>query len=74
MLIKGLIEEFEKLAQDLADKVKADPDRVNLPMNLITDEEEGREREYKLATYFQIFDSLRKHYEGVEALLGTEED
>ncbi len=73
MLIKDLIDEFEKLAQDLADTVKVDPDRVSLPMNLITDEEEGREREYKLATYFQIFDSLRKHYEGVESLLGSEE-
>jgi GTPase SAR1 family protein len=74
MLIKGLIEEFEKFAQDLADKVKADPDRVSLPMNLITDEEEGREREYKLATYFQLFDGLKKHYETVESLLGSTEE
>jgi GTPase SAR1 family protein len=73
MLIKDLIDEFEKLSEDLADKVKADPDRVSLPMNLITDEEEGREREYKLATYFQIFDGVKKHHETVNSLLGTEE-
>jgi GTPase SAR1 family protein len=74
MLMKDLIDEFEKLAQDLAEAVKVDPDRVNLPMNLITDEEEGREREYKLATYFQLFDGVKKHYEAVESLLGSSED
>jgi hypothetical protein len=73
MLMKDLIDEFEKLSQELADAVKVDPDRVSLPMNLITEEEEGREREYKLATYFQIFDALRKHYESIEPMLGTEE-
>jgi len=40
----------------------------------LTDEEEGREREYKLATYFQIFDGVKKHYETVESLLGSEDD
>ena len=74
MLIKGLIEEFEKLSEGLADKVKADPERVSLPMHLITEEEEGREREYKLTTYFQTFDGLKKHYETVESLLGSEEE
>ncbi len=74
MLIKGLIDEFDKLSEGLANKVKADPEGVSLPMNLITDEEEGREREYKLATYFQIFDGLKKHYESAESLLGSEEE
>jgi len=74
MLIKDLIDDFEKLSEELADKVKADPERVSLPMNLLTDEEEGREREYKLATYFQIFDGVKKHYETVESLLGSEDD
>jgi GTPase SAR1 family protein len=74
MLIKDLIDGFEKLSEELADKVKADPDRVSLPMNLLTDEEEGREREYKLATYFQIFDNVKKHYDSIESLLGSDDD
>ncbi len=74
MLIKGLIDEFDKLSEDLAGKVKKDPDRVSLPMNLITDEEEGREREYKLATYFQIFDGVSKRYESVDSIFGSKEE
>jgi GTPase SAR1 family protein len=69
MLIKGLMDDFERLSEELSEQIKVDPDRVSLPMDLVAGESDTeREAEYRIAGYFQAFDGIRKRYEKVSSL------
>ncbi|MFH1421992.1 MAG: dynamin family protein [Planctomycetota bacterium] len=71
-LIKNLMDAFDNLSEDLSEQIKMDPERVTLPVHLLTGgDEEDNEGEYKIAGYFQTFEGVKKRYEKVSALFAT---
>jgi tRNA U34 5-carboxymethylaminomethyl modifying GTPase MnmE/TrmE len=62
-LIKDLIRDFDRLIENIQEAIKKDPDRVTLPVKLLTGTEEESEDEKKkrcLLNYFRAFETAKK--------------
>ncbi len=62
-LIKDLIRDFDRLIEDIQNAIKKDPDKVTLPVKLLTGTEEESEDEKKkraLLAYFRAWETARK--------------
>jgi hypothetical protein len=67
-LISDLLTDFERLIDDVSGAVKKDPDRLTLPVKLLTGSTEETEEEKKqrcLLNYFRGFDTAKKQREEV---------
>jgi hypothetical protein len=70
-LLSELVRRFDRLAEDVAREVKKDPDRVQLPTDILggggeTDEER---KARALVSYFEHFEALEEPYAAAEAAL-----
>ena len=66
--IKNLSQEFEKLLDEVSATIKKDPDRVSLPVKLLTGSDQESEEEARqrcLLAYFRQYDTVRKHRDDV---------
>jgi len=62
-LIKDLIRDFDRLIEEIQEAIKKDPDRVTLPVKLLTGTEEETEDEKKkrcLLSYFRAYETAKK--------------
>jgi hypothetical protein len=67
-LIQDLLNDFERLVDDVSGAVKKDPDRLTLPVKLLTGSTEETEEEKKqrcLLSYFRSFDTAKKQRDEV---------
>jgi len=64
--LRDFVKAFENIVEELEEDVTREQDKVSLPMNLVTDEAEKQEREYKIFGYWQLFETAKKHYDKIE--------
>jgi GTPase SAR1 family protein len=62
-IVQDLSTDFEKLLDEVSASIKRDPDRVALPVKLLSgsaEESEDEARQRCLLSYFRLFDTVRK--------------
>jgi GTPase SAR1 family protein len=75
-LFQDLGRDFEKLLEEVADAVKRDPDRVQLPAKLLTGQDQETEeerRQHCLLSYFRQHDTIRKLHDDLSPNFAAKE-